>query len=90
MIFVPGGAWLHGTRALQGYALMAHLAAQGWVCLSIGYRVSPHHRWPRHINDVKAAVAWARANVDRFGGDRDFVTIAGTSAGGGQPMAAHG
>jgi len=31
---------------------------------------------------VKAAVAWARANVDRFGGDRDFVAIAGCSAGG--------
>ena len=81
-VFVPGGAWLHGGRTLQGYALMAHLAAQGWVCLSIGYRVSPHHRWPRHIQDVKAAVAWARANVDRFGGDRDFVAIGGCSAGG--------
>jgi acetyl esterase/lipase len=82
LIFVPGGAWVHGTRALQGYALMAHLASQGWVCLSIDYRVSPHNRWPRHISDVMAAVAWARANVDRFGGDRGFIAIAGTSAGG--------
>ncbi|MCG5432024.1 alpha/beta hydrolase [Mycobacterium sp. MYCO198283] len=82
MIFVPGGAWVHGSRMLQGYALMAHLAAQGWICLSIEYRVSPHHRWPRHIEDVKAAIAWARANVDQFGGDRNFVTIAGCSAGG--------
>jgi acetyl esterase/lipase len=82
LIFVPGGAWVHGSRTLQGYALMAHLAARGWVCLTIDYRVSPHHRWPRHICDVKAAVAWARANVDRFGGDRDFVAIAGCSAGG--------
>ena len=61
---------------------MSHLAERGWVCLSIDYRVSPHHRWPRHVTDVKAAVAWARANVDRFGGDRDFVAIAGCSAGG--------
>jgi len=82
LIFVPGGAWVHGSRMLQGYALMAHLAEQGWVCLSIDYRVSPHHRWPSHILDVKAAVAWARANVDRFGGDREFVAIAGCSAGG--------
>jgi acetyl esterase/lipase len=82
LIFVPGGAWVHGSRMLQGYTLMSHLAEQGWVCLSIDYRVSPHNRWPRHVTDVKAAVAWARANVDRFGGDRDFVAIAGTSAGG--------
>jgi len=82
MIFVPGGAWIHGGRQLQGYALMSHLAQQGWVCLSVNYRVSPHNRWPQHITDVKTAIAWARANVDRFGGDRDFVAIAGCSAGG--------
>jgi len=68
LVFVPGGAWVHGSRMVQGYTLLNHLAEQGWVCLSIDYRVSPHHRWPRHVTDVKAAVAWARANVDRFGG----------------------
>ncbi|MCW2655054.1 MAG: esterase [Mycobacterium sp.] len=82
LVFVPGGAWVHGSRMLQGYALLAQLAEQGWVCLSIDYRVSPHHRWPRQVRDVKAAVAWARANADRFGGDREFVAIAGCSAGG--------
>ncbi|SEH52021.1 Acetyl esterase/lipase [Mycolicibacterium rutilum] len=82
MIFVPGGAWVHGSRILQGYALMSHLAEMGWVCLSIDYRVAPHHRWPAHLTDVKTAIAWARANVDKFGGDRGFVTVAGTSAGG--------
>src|SRR6202022_4889393 len=82
LVFVPGGGWIIGERKLQGYALMSHLAEQGWVCLSVGYRVAPQYRWPRHILDVKAAVAWARANVDRFGGDRDFIAIAGCSAGG--------
>ncbi|ADT97028.1 MULTISPECIES: alpha/beta hydrolase [Mycolicibacterium] len=82
MIFVPGGAWVHGGRMLQGYALMHHLAEMGWVCLSVEYRVAPHNPWPAHINDVKTAIAWARANVDKFGGNRDFVAIAGTSAGG--------
>ena len=82
MIFLPGGAWVHGSRILQGYALMSHLAQLGWVCLSIDYRVAPNHTWPQHITDVKTAIAWARANVDKFGGDRNFVAIAGTSAGG--------
>ena len=67
---------------LQGSALMSGLAEQGWVCLAIDYRVAPHHRWPRHITDVKTAIAWARANVDKFGGDRNFVAVAGCSAGG--------
>ena len=82
LIFVPGGAWIHGGRLLQGYALMSYLAEKGWVCLSIDYRCAPHHRWPQHITDVKTAIAWAHANVDRFGGDRNFVAVAGTSAGG--------
>ena len=82
MIFVPGGAWVHGGRMLQGYALMSHLAEMGWVCLSVEYRVAPHNPWPAHITDVKTAIAWARANVDKFGGDRNFVAVAGTSAGG--------
>jgi acetyl esterase/lipase len=82
LLFVPGGAWVHGSRMLQGYALMSHLAEMGWVCLSIDYRVAPHHRWPAHITDVKTAIAWARANVDKFGGDRNFVAVAGCSAGG--------
>jgi acetyl esterase/lipase len=82
LLFVPGGAWVQGTRVLQGHTLLAHLVKQGWVCLTMDYRVSPVHRWPRHIADVNAAIAWARANVDQYGGDRDFVAIAGCSAGG--------
>jgi len=82
LIFVPGGAWVHGGRQLQGYALMSQLAEMGWICLSVQYRVSPHHRWPSHITDVKSAIAWARANVDKFGGDRNFIAVAGCSAGG--------
>jgi acetyl esterase/lipase len=82
LIFVPGGAWVHGSRTFQGSALMSHLVESGWICLAIDYRVSPRNRWPRHIMDVKAAISWARANADRFGGDRDFVAVAGCSAGG--------
>ncbi|MEU0497251.1 alpha/beta hydrolase [Mycobacterium sp. NPDC006124] len=82
LLFVPGGAWVQGTRVLQGHTLLSHLVRQGWVCLTMDYRVSPVHRWPRHVQDVNAAIAWARANVDQYGGDRQFVTIAGCSAGG--------
>ncbi|AKK28447.1 alpha/beta hydrolase [Mycobacterium sp. EPa45] len=82
LVFVPGGAWVFGRRELQGHALMSHLARRGWVCLSIQYGASPRHRWPRQITDVKAAIAWARANAAQFGGDPSFVAVAGCSAGG--------
>ena len=82
LIFVPGGAWVFGRRELQGHALMAHLVRRGWVCLSVQYRASPRHRWPHQVIDVKTAIAWARANAHQFGGDREFIAIAGCSAGG--------
>jgi acetyl esterase/lipase len=82
LVFIPGGAWVFGRRELQGHALMAHLARRGWVCLSVQYRSSPRHRWPRQMTDVKAAIAWARANAHQFGGDPNFVAVAGCSAGG--------
>ncbi|MDF2824400.1 MAG: nlhH 9 [Mycobacterium sp.] len=82
LVFLPGGGWVHGSRVLQGYALMSKLAEQGWVCLSIDYRVAPQHRWPRHIQDVKAAIAWARGQAHTVGGDPNFVAVAGCSAGG--------
>ena len=82
LVFIPGGAWVFGSRVLQGHALMAHLARRGWVCMSVQYRTSPRHRWPRQMTDVKAAIAWARANAQQFGGDPNFVAVAGCSAGG--------
>jgi acetyl esterase/lipase len=82
LVFIPGGAWVFGRRELQGHALMAHLVRRGWVCLSVQYRSSPRHRWPRQMTDVKAAIAWARASAHQFGGDPNFVAVAGCSAGG--------
>jgi len=82
LLFVPGGGWIHGRTAAQGQALMGRLAAHGWVCAAVNYRVAPLHPWPAHIEDVKRALAWTRENIGRFGGSTDFVAMAGASAGG--------
>ena len=82
LIFLPGGAWVHGSKRGQGYHLLAHLTREGWVCFAAGYRVAPQHPWPAHIHDVKRVVAWARAHVAEYGGDPRFVALAGCSAGG--------
>ncbi|HEY7053293.1 MAG TPA: alpha/beta hydrolase [Mycobacterium sp.] len=82
LVQVPGGAWIFGLRRPQGYPLMSHLAEQGWVCVSLAYRVAPWHTWPDHIVDVKRALAWVKENIAEFGGDPDFVAITGGSAGG--------
>jgi hypothetical protein len=82
LVHVPGGGWVLGWRRAQAYPLLSYLAACGWVCVSIDYRVSPVHSWPAHIVDVKQALAWVKGNIADAGGDPKFVAVAGESAGG--------
>jgi acetyl esterase/lipase len=82
LLQVPGGAWMIGNRRPQSYPLMSEMAERGWVCVSIGYRISPKHAWPAHIIDVKQALAWVKEHIAEYGGDPGFVAITGGSAGG--------
>jgi acetyl esterase/lipase len=82
LLQVPGGAWASGNKRGQAYPLMSHLAANGWICVSINYRLSPRHTWPVQIVDVKAAICWVKVNIERYGGDPTFIAVTGGSAGG--------
>ena len=82
LIHVHGGSWMHGRKERQAKPLTWHLAEEGWVVVSINYRLSPKATFPDHIDDVKAAVAWVRAHADELGTDPDFIVLTGGSAGG--------
>lgn len=82
LLQVPGGAWIVGNKEGQAYPLMSHLAEQGWVCVSMSYRLSPKATWPAQIVDVKRALTWVKDHIADYGGDPRFVAITGGSAGG--------
>ncbi|RYB96579.1 alpha/beta hydrolase [Nocardioides glacieisoli] len=82
LLQVHGGAWTVGDKEHQGRPLMNQMAAKGWVCVAINYRLSPRDPWPAHIVDVKRAIAWIKANIAELGGDPDYLAITGGSAGG--------
>ena len=58
------------------------MAARGWVCVSVDYRVGRAATWPEQIIDVNSALAWVQEHVSEYGGDPDFVAVTGGSAGG--------
>ena len=60
---------------------MQHLAAHGWVCVSVDYRLSPRATFPDHLVDVKRALVWVRDHAEELGADTTFIAIAGNSAG---------
>lgn len=82
VIYVHGGGWVIGDKREQGIPILNHLSDNGWLCFSANYRLSPKHKAPAHIVDVKKAIAWVRQHAHEYGGDPNFITIIGNSAGG--------
>jgi acetyl esterase/lipase len=82
LLQVHGGAWTIGKKDQQGIPLMRHLAAKGWICVAINYRLAPRNPFPAQIIDVKQGIAWIRDNIAAYGGDPDYIAITGGSAGG--------
>ncbi len=82
LLHIHGGAWMIGDKREQGIPLMTHLASRGWICVTSNYRLSPKATMPDHIIDVKRAIAWIRSDIESYGGDANFITITGGSAGG--------
>lgn len=82
LLQIHGGGWMLGNKHEQALPLIHHLARRGWVVVTPNYRLSPRARFPDHLVDCKQALAWARRNVARYGGDPAFVAVTGGSAGG--------
>lgn len=82
LVYIHGGGWVIGDKREQGIPMMLHLAAQGWVCVTVNYRLSPKVAFPEHLVDVKRALAWVKDHIAEHGGDPSCVAVSGGSAGG--------
>ena len=93
MVWLHGGGFVHGSNT-EAYNNGAHLAAKGVVDVSLNYRIGvlgflatsalDHEGSPSGdfgLQDQIAALKWVRANIAKFGGDPNNVTIFGESAG---------
>lgn len=80
VVFMHGGSWRDGSR--QGYRFVGQRLAQaGALVLVPDYRKAPGSAFPDFMYDTARAVAWARANAVRLGGDPDRIFLMGHSAG---------
>jgi acetyl esterase/lipase len=82
LLQIHGGGWTIGHKRQQALPLMNHLAARGWVCVAINYRLSPKATFPEHLIDAKLAIRWIREHIAEYGGDARFLAVTGGSAGG--------
>ncbi len=82
LLQIHGGGWSIGHKSQQARPLLHYMAARGWVCVSINYRLSPQASWPAQLLDAKLALAWVKEHIAEYGGDPEFVVCTGGSAGG--------
>jgi alpha-L-fucosidase 2 len=81
ILIVHGGGWRSGDRS-QHIPLAQRLAAKGFACFTVEYRLSTEAFYPAAVYDLKAALRWLRTNAARFHIDPKKISILGFSAGG--------
>ena len=83
VIFIFGGSWFAGNRyQVQLFSAQDWLVKAGYALVSCEYRLSPTHRFPAQIHDVKAVVRWVRKHAEQFNLDPERIGVWGPSAGG--------
>ena len=91
VIWVHGGWYFSGDKSEIGNKANFYNSL-GYVFVSINYRLSlePEHAptsesryafFPDQPNDLGAAVAWVRRNIEKYGGNPESIALAGHEAG---------
>ncbi len=84
-VFVHGGGFVMGDKHTEGSPFYSNIgdfaARQGWIGVTLTYRLAPAHKFPSGAEDMALAVGWLRENVAGHGGDPARIVLAGQSAG---------
>lgn len=86
VVFLHGGGWLRGSRRVFTPGIGAErsfdrITAAGIAVASCEYRLSGEARFPAQLDDVDAALDWARAHAAEHGVDASRIVLWGVSAG---------
>ena len=80
VIYIHGGGWVVGDRK-RVYNMPDWLTSKGYIFVALDYRKIPNTTIDGQVRDVTAAVAWARRNIRKYGGDPNRMVLMGHSAG---------
>src|SRR5262249_47023531 len=81
VVLLHGGGWYLGSRK-SNVPLALKLAREGYVAVSVSYRLSGEAPFPAAVHDVKCAVRWLRAHAQNYSIDPERIAALGYSAGG--------
>ncbi|MEO8314177.1 MAG: alpha/beta hydrolase [Pseudomonadota bacterium] len=85
LVYIHGGGFVMGDKTTPGSPFFDNVgqwvAQQGWIGVTITYRLAPTHRWPSGPEDMARTVSWLREHVAEYGGDPQKLFLVGQSAG---------
>ncbi|MEY2854899.1 MAG: hypothetical protein RL030_2031 [Pseudomonadota bacterium] len=83
--FVHGGGFVQGDKGDEGAPFFNNFGAwavrEGFVGVTVTYRLAPAHTWPSGPEDLEQAVAFLHGQVAADGGDPSRIVLVGQSAG---------
>ena len=81
VVLIHGGGWKSGNKSLMESMGLA-MAAKGYSCFAVEYRLSPEAIYPAAVYDIKEAIQFIRKNANLYNVDESKVAIIGCSSGG--------
>lgn len=80
VVFTYGGGWRTGGRK-SVTAIGEKLQSLGFGCALLSHRLAPKDKFPAQAEDVAAAFAWVKRNIEAKGGNSKRVVLMGHSSG---------
>jgi acetyl esterase/lipase len=81
IVYLYGGSWHFFDKDVLTRPLFRQLTAQGHVVMDAAHRSCPETDVIGMVGDVHRAVAWIKANAERYGIDPERVVVMGGSSG---------
>lgn len=85
VVFVHGGGFIQGDKGDAQAPFFNNFGAwalrEGFVGVTVTYRLAPAHVWPSGAGDLALVVDWLRAHIGGYGGDARRIVLTGQSAG---------
>lgn len=83
IVMVHGGAWKIGDKANAGSVenKLRHWLPQGYILVSVDYRMLPKAMAYEQAQDVAQAMRWVQSHAKEWGGDPQKIILMGHSAG---------
>jgi acetyl esterase/lipase len=79
-VYIHGGGFVSGSPDYRK-ALISNIAADGYVVAGIFYGLAPKYVFPAPVENLYKALAFLKANAEKYNFDPEKIYLAGESAG---------